>query len=50
VSDYTISNALEDTDFDALHAFLSASYWSRGIPRETMERAIRGSLPLRAAR
>jgi GNAT superfamily N-acetyltransferase len=42
---YTISNALEHTDFDALHAFLSASYWSRGIPRETMERSVRGSLP-----
>ena len=42
---YTISNALEDIDFDALHAFLSTSYWARGIPRETMERSIRGSLP-----
>ena len=44
-SNYTISNALEGIDFDALHAFLSASYWSRGIPRETMERSVRGSLP-----
>ena len=42
---YTISNALEDIDFDALYAFLSASYWSRGIPRATMERSIRGSMP-----
>jgi len=42
---YTISNALEHIDFDALHAFLSASYWSRGIPRKTMERSVRGSLP-----
>ena len=42
---YTISNALQDIDFDALYAFLSTSYWSRGIPRETMERSIRGSLP-----
>jgi len=44
-ADYTISNSLQDIDFDALHAFLSASYWSRGIPRETMERSVRGSLP-----
>jgi GNAT superfamily N-acetyltransferase len=44
-SSYTISSALEDIDFDALHAFLSTSYWSRGIPREIMERSIRGSLP-----
>jgi len=51
-SNYTISTALEDIDFDALHAFLSTSYWSCGIPRETMERSIRGSLPfvLRDAR
>ena len=42
---YTISNDHADIDFDALHAFLSASYWSRGIPRETMERSVRGSVP-----
>jgi GNAT superfamily N-acetyltransferase len=42
---YTISNALQDIDFNALYAFLSTSYWSRGIPRETMERSVRGSLP-----
>ena len=49
---YTISTDHADIDFDALHAFLSASYWSRGIPRETMERSVRGSLPfvLRDAR
>ncbi len=43
--DYTISSDPADIDFDALHAFLSTSYWSRGIPRETMERSVRGSLP-----
>ncbi len=42
---YVITNEIADIDFDALHAFLSSSYWSRGIPRETMERSIRGSLP-----
>jgi GNAT superfamily N-acetyltransferase len=44
-SDYTITTDPADIDFDALHAFLGTSYWSRGIPRETMERAVRGSLP-----
>ncbi len=39
-----------DIDFDALYAFLSASYWSRGIPRETMERSIARLAALRAAR
>ena len=43
---YTISNSSQDIDLDALHSFLCASYWSRGIPRETMERSIRGSLPV----
>ena len=42
---YTISTDTADIDFDALHAFLSASYWSRGIPRETMERSVRGAMP-----
>jgi GNAT superfamily N-acetyltransferase len=42
---YAITHSLEAHDFDALYAFLSASYWSRGIPRETMERSVRGSLP-----
>ncbi len=42
---YPIAHTLEPRDFDALHAFLGASYWSRGIPRETMERSVRGSLP-----
>ena len=44
-ADYAISNDHADIDFDALHAFLGASYWARGIPRETLERSVRGSLP-----
>ena len=32
-------------DFDMIYAFLrDHAYWSRGIPRETVERAIDGSL------
>lgn len=31
-------------DVDAAHAFLSHAYWSRGIPRETLARAIANSL------
>ena len=30
-------------DFDVIHGFLATSYWSPGIPRETVERAARGS-------
>ena len=32
-----------ELDLDLIHAFLSGAYWSVGIPRDTVERAIRGS-------
>ena len=31
-------------DRAAIHAFLSRSYWAEGIPRETVDRSIEGSL------
>jgi GNAT superfamily N-acetyltransferase len=31
-------------DLDVIHGFLSTCYWSTGIPRETVERAIAGSM------
>lgn len=31
-------------DVDAAHGYLSRSYWSPGIPRETVERALTNSL------
>lgn len=31
-------------DLDAVHGFLSRSYWAEGIPRETVARALRYSL------
>lgn len=30
-------------DVDAIHAYLTRSYWSPGIPRDTVARAIEGS-------
>jgi GNAT superfamily N-acetyltransferase len=42
--DYTISDDPARLDLDAIHAFLSRSYWSPGIPRETVARAIANSL------
>ena len=39
-----ISTARERLDVNAIHAFLTTSYWSPGIPRETVARAIDGSL------
>lgn len=32
-------------DLDAVHAFLTTSYWAEGIPRGVLERAIAGSIP-----
>ena len=43
--EYTISTDPERLDLDAIHRYLSGeAYWSKGIPRETMERAFEGSL------
>jgi GNAT superfamily N-acetyltransferase len=42
---YRISDRPDDLDLDRIHGFLTASYWARGIPRATVERSIRHSLP-----
>lgn len=31
-------------DLDAIHAFLSQSYWAKGIPKTTLKKALRKSL------
>lgn len=31
-------------DLDAIHAYLTASYWAEGIPREVVARSLDGSL------
>jgi GNAT superfamily N-acetyltransferase len=41
---YEISTDPSRLDIDAMHAYLTRSYWSSGIPRETVERAARHSL------
>jgi GNAT superfamily N-acetyltransferase len=41
---YTITTDRARFDVDAIHAFLSRSYWSPGVPRATVERAIANSL------
>lgn len=33
-----------DVDLDVVHGFLRQAYWSVGIPLDTVERAVRGSL------
>src|ERR1700754_1670586 len=44
MSTYEISTDPSRLDVDAIHAFLSQSYWSPGIPRAKVARAIANSL------
>ena len=39
MSAYEISTDPARLDVDAIHAFLTQSYWSPGIPRATVARA-----------
>lgn len=41
---YEISSEQGRLDVDAIHAYLTRSYWSPGIPRDIVERAARNSL------
>ena len=41
---YTVSSDPARLDVDAIHAFLTACYWSTGIPRQTVARAVAHSL------
>lgn len=42
---YVISTDRERLDRRAIHAFLTESYWSPGVPPEVVDRAIERSLP-----
>lgn len=41
---FTISTDPDRLDRPLIHEFLSASYWAKGIPRETVDRSIEGAL------
>jgi GNAT superfamily N-acetyltransferase len=42
--DYELTDDPARLDVDAVHAFLAGAYWSTGIPRETVARALANSL------
>jgi GNAT superfamily N-acetyltransferase len=42
---FIISTDRARVDLDTVHGFLSGSYWSAGIPREVVLRALEHSLP-----
>jgi GNAT superfamily N-acetyltransferase len=41
---YWITTDAEKLDFDAIHAYLSRSFWAEGIPKQTVAKAIANSL------
>ena len=41
---YVVSDDPRRLDLDAVHAFLSRSYWAEGIPFEVVARSVRNSL------
>ena len=42
---YVITTDPGRLDVDAIHAYLSRSYWAPGIPRDTVARSLPGSIP-----
>jgi GNAT superfamily N-acetyltransferase len=42
---YQVSTDRDRLDLDAVHGYLSQSYWARGIPRQLMEHGIANSIP-----
>ncbi|MBI1795585.1 MAG: GNAT family N-acetyltransferase [Candidatus Eisenbacteria bacterium] len=43
--EFTLTTDRARIDLDAVHAFLTASYWAQGIPRDMVARSIEHSLP-----
>lgn len=44
IEEYRISSNKSDMDIRSIHDFISKSYWAKGIPIETLHKAISNSL------
>jgi N-acetylglutamate synthase-like GNAT family acetyltransferase len=44
INGFRINSNPKEMDIDAIHKFVSESYWAEGIPKETLEKAIKNSL------
>lgn len=44
ITGYKISANKNDLDFSVVYQFIASSYWAKGIPQTTMQRAIENSL------
>lgn len=43
MADFELDDSLERIDFERVHSWLKDTYWSRGVARERVEKAARGS-------
>lgn len=43
-TNYRISSHREEMDFDAIHSYISKTYWAEDIPIETFRKALENSL------
>ena len=41
---FVLSDDPARVDLDVVHGFLASCYWAQGIPREVVERSVRGAL------
>lgn len=44
MNEFKITSDHNDLDFELVYAFISQSYWGKGMPRETLKKAISNSL------
>jgi len=44
VAGYHISSKKSDLDFNVIYSFIANTYWAKGIPAETLKRAIDNSI------
>ena len=44
IDGYRISSDQSEMDLESIHEFISLSYWAKGIPIETLKKAINNSL------
>lgn len=44
LGDYVIATDPQRLDVDAIHAYLTQSYWAKGIPRDVVAKSLKASL------
>ena len=44
IEGFTVSSDYGDMDLNAIHAFISQSYWAAGVPEATLNKALKNSL------